>query len=40
MLHVFGDQVIYYAQRYTSIQNAKGLKYFEGAQLRYDKHQL
>jgi CRISPR/Cas system-associated protein Cas7 (RAMP superfamily) len=37
---VSGEEVIYCAQRYTSIQIAKGLNYVEGAQLCYYKHQL
>lgn len=40
VLHVFGDEAIPYAQRYTSIQNATGLNYVEGAQLCYYKHQI
>ena len=40
VLHVSGEEVIYYAQRYTSIQIAKGLSYVEGAQLCYYKHKL
>jgi hypothetical protein len=40
VLHLSGEEVIYYAQRYTSIQIAKGLNYVEGAQLCYYKHQL
>ena len=40
VLHVFDDEVIYYAQRYTSIQNVKELNYVEGAQLCYYKHHL